>query len=238
MARLTFWVVQQDEALLKRWEYLLSREGWDIRLGQDFAAFCAAAAAPHHKLGIALIGYAVLRGESDAVRRLKSRAPGMSVILTSAPGLDQEKVIEVLDAGADDHFVDTLDDRLLLAKLKAHLRRLLPSMASALDVLKSPGGELKLDRSKQVAWVKDGRGRWKPVHDLTPTEFQLLALFLERSGKVLERRFIVDAVWQGEGGDIHPGTVDKHIESLRRKLGRSGALVRTVYGVGYGLREE
>ena len=73
---------------------------------------------------------------------------------------------------------------------------------------------------------------------MTPTEFQLLALFLERSGKVLERRFIVEAVWQGEGEDIHPGTVDKHIESLRRKLGRSGTLVRTVYGVGYGLRED
>jgi len=238
MARLTFWVVQQDEALLKRWEYLLSREGWDIKLGNDFAAFLAEAAAPQHKLGIALIAYASLRGEGDSIRRLKRHVPGMSVILTSPPGLDPEKVIEFLDAGADDHFIDTLEDRLLLAKLKAHLRRLLPSMASALDVLKSPGGALKLDRSKQVAWVKDGRGRWKPVHDLTPTEFQLLALFLERAGKVMERRFIVEAVWHGEGGSIRPGTVDKHIESLRRKLGRSGSMVRTVYGVGYGLRED
>ncbi|MBI5244560.1 MAG: response regulator transcription factor [Elusimicrobia bacterium] len=238
MSQLTFWVVQQEETLLKRWEYLLSREGWSVKLCRDFAAFCANAEGPQSKLGIALVAYAVLRGEIDAVRRLKRRAPGLSVILTSPPGIEPEKVIELLDAGADDHFIDTLDDRLLLAKLKAHLRRLLPSMASALDILKSPGGELKLDRSKQTAWIKDGQGRWKLVSDLTPTEFQLLALFLERAGKVLERRFIVEAVWQGESGDIRPGTVDKHIESLRRKLGRCGALVRTVYGIGYGLRED
>ncbi|HAH08049.1 MAG TPA: hypothetical protein DCM05_16250 [Elusimicrobia bacterium] len=236
MPQLTFWVVQPEAALHKRWEYLLSREGWSVRLEGDFAAFCSAAG--QERLGIALVAHAALKGDAEALRRFKAKAPGMSIILTSPPGLDPDKVIAALDAGADDHFLDTLDDRLLLAKLKAHLRRILPSMASALDVLKSPGGELKLDRSKQTAWVKDGKGRWKAVEDLTPTEFQLLALFLERAGKVLERRFIVDAIWHGEGEQIRPGTVDKHIESLRKKLGRCGAMVRTVYGVGYGLRED
>ena len=58
-----------------------------------------------------------------------------------------------------------------------------------------------------------------------------------KPGKVLERRFIMETVWQGAGGDIRPGTVDKHIESLRRKLGRYGEMVCTVYGVGYAFRE-
>ena len=73
---------------------------------------------------------------------------------------------------------------------------------------------------------------------LTPTEFRLLALFLEQPNRVFDRRDIVEFVWQGEAGDIRPGTVDKHIESLRRKLGRLGSRVRTVYGVGYGYRED
>jgi two-component system alkaline phosphatase synthesis response regulator PhoP len=236
MPQLTFWVVQPEAALRKRWEYLLSREGWSVKLEQDFPAFCAE--AEQTRLGIALVAYAALRGDPDGVRRVKAKAPGMSIILTAPPGLEPDKVVAVLEAGADDHFSDTLDDRLLLAKIKAHLRRILPTMAAALDILNSPGGELKLDRSKQTAWVKDAKRRWKPVCDLTPTEFQLLALFLERAGKVLERRFIVEAIWHGESSDIRPGTVDKHIESLRRKLGRCGAMVRTVYGIGYGLRED
>ena len=69
------------------------------------------------------------------------------------------------------------------------------------------------------------------------TEFNLLTLFLEQPGKVLERRFIMETVWKGEEPDIRPGTVDKHVESLRRKLGKHGAKLRTVYGVGYAFRE-
>ena len=50
-----------------------------------------------------------------------------------------------------------------MAKVKAHLRRILPNLASALDVLKSLGGELKVDRSKLEAYVKGTRTRWSVV---------------------------------------------------------------------------
>ncbi|MFH1723825.1 MAG: response regulator transcription factor [Elusimicrobiota bacterium] len=236
MTSLGFWIVGVESARAKRWETLLTREGWQVSVSDDFEALLADAA--ERRLGIALVDWAALRARAaEALRRLKSRTAGISVILVSGPGLGPEKVIGVLEAGADDHFVDDIDDRLFLAKLKAHLRRILPSLASALDVLKSPGGELKLDRSQHEAWIKGARGRWSPVRGLTGTEFRFLALFLEQPGKVLERHYFLENVWKGNYDDVRPGTVDKHIESLRRKLGRCGSMIRTVYGVGYAFRE-
>lgn len=234
MSQFIFWIVQPKTDLSKRWEYLLHREGWTARVEPDFGAFCAEAEG--QRVGIALVDHGVLKPDAaEAVKKLKARRGGISLILTAPSTVSQDKVIAVLEAGADDNFPEDIDDRLLLAKLKSHLRRVLPSMASALDVLKSPGGELKVDRSRHEAWVKT-RGKWTSVADLTPTEFQFLALFLETPGKVLERRFIVETVWQGQD-EIRPGTVDKHIESLRRKLGGFGSKIRTVYGVGYALRD-
>lgn len=236
MSQLNFWIVTADSALGRKWESLLARQGWQAIMENDFTRFAAAAAKSRY--GIALVDWDLSRGATaTSVKRLKTRAPGVSVILVSGSGLAPDRVIDVLEAGADDHFQRNIDDKLFLAKLKAHLRRLLPSLAAALNVLKSPGGEVKLDRSSHEAWVRGTRGRLVPVSGLTRTEFQLLTLFLEQPGKVLERRFIMETVWQGLAGDIRPGTVDKHVESLRRKLGRIGDMVRTIYGVGYAFRE-
>jgi two-component system alkaline phosphatase synthesis response regulator PhoP len=236
MTQLAFWIITPDAAFGGRWETLLRREGWQAVVQQDFERFAEEAASA--RFGIGFLDWDALRGASaEAVRRLKLKAAGVSVILVSGSDLNAMKVIEVLEAGADDHLSKELDEKLLLAKLKAHLRRILPSLASVLDVLKSPGGEIRLDRSKHEARVKAAQGRWVPVAGLTRTEFQLLALFLEQPGKVLERQFILETIWQGQGTEVQPGTVDKHIESLRRKLGRCGSMVKTVYGVGYAFRE-
>ena len=211
-------------------------QGWNVIIEPDFERFSVDAA--RNRVGMAFVDWAALRGRApEAIKRFKSKVPGVSVVLVSGSELSPTKIIDVLEAGADDHFMKDTDDRLLPVKVKAHLRRLLPSLASALDVLKSPGGEVKLDRSRQEAWLKGTRGRWVSIVGLTRTEFEFLTLFLERPGKVLERQFILESVWKGQSIEVRPGTVDKHIESLRRKLGRFGSIVRTVYGVGYAFRD-
>jgi DNA-binding response OmpR family regulator len=236
MSQLTFWIVSADTALAKRWETVLSRQGWQVSIHSDATRFSAE--AQKSRYGIVLFDWDVGRARSsEIIRQIKSKASGLSFILTSDASLGPDKVIAILEAGADDHFLRAIDDKLLVAKLKAHLRRLLPSLASALEVIKSPGGELKIDRSQHEAWVKGTRGRLVPIVGLTRTEFQLLTLFLEQPGKVLERRYIMETIWRGEGTDIRPGTVDKHVESLRRKLGKHGPKVKTIYGVGYAFRE-
>jgi DNA-binding response OmpR family regulator len=236
MPRPEFWIAQPARALAARWEYLIRREGWSATAGPDWAVLGGPQA--RRALGVALVAHSLVEGEAGLLGRIRRNAPGVSLILTSGADIAPGTIARALEAGADDHFFEAIDDRLFLAKLKAHLRRILPSIASALAVLSSPRGDLRLDRTKAEARVKDSRGRWRPLPDLTPTEIQLLSLFLERPGAVLERRFIVESIRRDEDCDIRPGTVDKHIESLRRKLGRLGARVRSVYGVGYGFREE
>jgi len=236
LSQLTFWIAGTDTVRLRRWETLFTREGWQVATHSDIGALTQDAA--QKRFGIVLFGHDLAGAKTaEGVKRVKAASAGISVILTSGPEIDPMQIIDILDAGADDHFPDQIDDRLLLAKLKAHLRRILPSLASALDVIKSPGGELKVDRSQQQAWSKGTRNRWVTVPGLTPTEFQFLSLFLERPGRVLERHFFLDSVWKGKAEDVRPGTVDKHVESLRRKLGKHGDLIKTVYGVGYALRD-
>ncbi len=236
MSQLTFWILGADTVRLRRWETALSREGWQVSPQTRYETLKAEVA--RERFGIVLLDWNVLKAQvPEGIKRLKAASMKVSIILTSDSNLDPEKVIDALEAGCDDHFYHDLDDRLLTAKLKAHLRRMLPSLASALDILKSPGGEVKMDRSRQEAWVKGTRTRWVPVSGLTPTEFQFLALFLEQPGKALDRGFILEMVSKGKAIDIRPGTVDKHIESLRRKLGRFGSMIQSIYGVGYAFRE-
>lgn len=236
MSQLTFWILGSDSIRLRRWETALSRESWRVSPHARYDALSAEVA--RERFGIILLDWNVLKARvPEGIKRLKTASSGISIILTSDSDLSPERVIDALEAGCDDHFSHDIDDRLLAAKLKAHLRRILPSLASALDVLKSPGGEVKLDRSRQEAWIKGTRTRWTPVAGLTPTEFQFLAIFLEQPGKALDRAFILDSISKGKAVDIRPGTVDKHIESLRRKLGRYGSMIRSIYGVGYAFRE-
>ena len=125
-----------------------------------------------------------------------------------------------------------------MAKLNAHMRRVLPLVAASLDTIMAPGGDIKLDRASQSVSVKAAAGRWVVTSPLTPTETKMLSLLLEHPGMLLERDYLLETVWQGEADNVLPGTVDKHVEALRRKLGSKGGRIKTVYGSGYVFRED
>lgn len=229
------WLVVKDFPRRARWQSLLARGGWPVS-PTDMNGLMREAKS--NKVGLALIDWESLgRPPASAVQALKACAAPCSIILTSCEKIADDEVIEALSVGADDFLPETLDGRLILAKLNAHLRRLLPSLAKALDVLRAPGGDLKLDRSRREVSVRGGRGKWLPIAGITPTEFQLLALFLERPGTILEREFLLDLIWRGQADSVRPGTIDKHVESLRRKLGTLGSRIQTVYGSGYAFKE-
>jgi two-component system phosphate regulon response regulator PhoB len=73
--------------------------------------------------------------------------------------------------------------------------------------------------------------------DLTPTEFRLLILLTERSGRVQGRSSLLEAVWDA-APDIQTRTVDMHVQRLRTKLGRAGEMIETVRGFGYRFNDE
>ena len=134
-----------------------------------------------------------------------------------------------LDAGADDYLVKPFDVEELKARLRALLRR---SQDEEEDPDELSFAELALDRARHGAAVGD------EFVELTRTEFQLLELLMRNPRRVLTHSLIYDRVW---GYDFGPASnaLRVYIGYLRRKLESLGspALIHTVRGVGYMLRE-
>lgn len=233
MTAIRFWVVSPEGDLRRRWRGWLAGEGWEPLMAEALSGL----ASPPRGPGLLLLDWAAAGGDAvGAIRRLKRGVGPLTLILASDAELEVERVIAALEAGADDHFPFTLPARLFLAKVRAHLRRLAPYREKEDGVLQSPGGEIRLDRSRRTVSVRVAGGRWRPVPALTPTEIEFLMLFLEQPGRVLARAAFLETVWQD--ASVRPGTVDKHVESLRKKLGRQGDRIRTIYGVGYALKDD
>jgi two-component system phosphate regulon response regulator PhoB len=133
-----------------------------------------------------------------------------------------------LDFGADDYITKPFSPRLLLAHVRAVLRR------------QSPGREQETDTvTIQNFFIDPGRYQvtvdGSPV-ELTLTEFRMLHLLAQRPGWVFTRYQIVDAI-RGEEYSVTERSVDVHIVSLRKKLGAASTWIETVRGVGYRFRE-
>jgi two-component system phosphate regulon response regulator PhoB len=163
----------------------------------------------------------------EVCRRLKLRPEtrNIPVIMLSARSEEVDKV-RGLETGADDYVVKPYSVVELMARLKAHLRRVRPaSTGVALE-----WGDIRLDPETHRV-TRDGQ-----MLKLGPTEFRLLATFLEKPGRVFSRDQLLDRVW---GRDIYVDTrtVDVHIGRLRKALMALGGAdpLRTVRGAGYAL---
>lgn len=92
-------------------------------------------------------------------------------------------------------------------------------------------GSVRLDTAARRVYSDEGEVR------LSPLEYRLLEVLLERSGEDLSRRDLLKYVWDTEA-EIETRTVDMHVARLRSKLGDSSHMIETVRGVGYRLRDD
>ena len=149
----------------------------------------------------------------------------MPVIVLSAVGEEAEKV-RALEAGADDYVTKPFGTDELIARLRAALRRATPG-AQDEPVLRAPGLELDLAAHRVSV---DGR----EVH-LTPTEYDLLRVLMQRRGRLMTHRSLLAEVW-GPGYQDDTQVLRAHVANLRRKIEAEPALPRYVVtdpGVGY-----
>ncbi len=163
----------------------------------------------------------------EVCRRLKLRPEtrGIPIIMLSARSEEVDKV-RGLETGADDYVIKPYSLVELMARLRAHLRRVRPAAVGVVleyaDISLDPETHRVLRAGASLK--------------LGPTEFRLLATFLEKPGRVFSREQLLDRVW---GRDIYVDsrTVDVHIGRLRKSLCAQGGddPLRTVRGAGYAL---
>lgn len=148
------------------------------------------------------------------------RESTVPVMMLTAKGEEIDQLF-AYDLGADEYITKPFSPKILVAKIKALLRR----SQNEQETHEADDG-VAIDRdARQV--VLDGKNV-----DLSPTEYKLLNYLMSNTGKALSRRQILNQVWNYDYyGDLR--TVDTHINRLRIKLGDKGRYIRTVRGYGY-----
>lgn len=148
------------------------------------------------------------------------RESTVPIMMLTAKGEEIDQLF-AYDLGADEYIAKPFSPKILVAKIKALLRR----SQNEQETHEADDG-VAIDRdARQV--VLDGKNV-----DLSPTEYKLLNYLMSNTGKALSRRQILNQVWNYDYyGDLR--TVDTHINRLRIKLGDKGRYIRTVRGYGY-----
>ncbi|MCH8467594.1 MAG: phosphate regulon transcriptional regulator PhoB [Roseinatronobacter sp.] len=219
-------VVDDEPAQLALLSYNLKTAGFRVATAKDGEE--AVLAVAEQGPDVVLLDWMLPRLSGlEACRQIKATAEGRAaaVIMVSARSEESDRV-RGLDTGADDYIVKPYSVAEVIARVRANLRRLRPvSAGQALTV-----GDVRLDPDTYRV-TRAGES----LH-LGPTEFRLLAAFMERPGKVWTREALLDRVW---GRDIYidTRTVDVHVGRLRKILCATGGddPIRTVRGAGYAM---
>jgi two-component system alkaline phosphatase synthesis response regulator PhoP len=146
----------------------------------------------------------------------------ISVIILSTKSEESDKIVG-LEIGADDYVTKPFSTGELAARVKAVLRKNTPKEDQA-AVIKLGDIQVNLNERAVLAGNKGIA--------LTKKEFELLCLFMKKNGRVLNRAYLIESVWGYEYFGT-TRTVDVHVKSLRKKLGKHGSLIVTVGGMGY-----
>lgn len=160
------------------------------------------------------------------VLRANDATKGILIVAVSAHDRSSADAVKAFECGADEYLPKPVDHALLLARVAALLRR--GAGQPPADERLRAGPLVVAPESREV------RLQGRPI-ELTNMEFELLCYFLRHPNRVLTRGLILESVW-GAVPDMNTRTVDKHVETLRRKLGPFGAQIETVVRVGYMLK--
>lgn len=228
MSPKTILVVDDEKDIRELVRYNLARDGYKVECAQtgEEALRTARSAAPDLiVLDLMLPGLDGL----EVCKRLKAerQTAAVPIVMLTAKGEDAD-VVAGLELGADDYVIKPFSPRVLLARVRAVLRR--SEEPAEVEPAMIRRGGLVIDPARHQVTV-DG----EPAN-LTALEMRVLIALARRPGLVLTRYQIVDAS-QGEGVGVTDRSVDVHIVSLRRKLGACGPLIETVRGIGYRFKE-
>jgi two-component system catabolic regulation response regulator CreB len=218
-------VVEDEPAIAESVAYALRRDGFGVELAPT-------ARAADEAIGrVELVVLDLMlpdRSGFELIARWRQRGYSTSIIVLSSRDEEADR-IAVLESGADDYVTKPFSPREVVARVRAVLRRTMPSRQATREA-RLP---VRVDTVTRRAYV-DGREM-----ELTRVEFDLLACLIESPGRVFTREQLIDRVW-GDGFAITDRTVDSHVKGLRRKVSEVGAdpgVIETVRGVGFRITD-
>jgi two-component system, OmpR family, phosphate regulon response regulator PhoB len=221
-------IVEDESALSTLLRYNLEREGYRVFEARDGEEALILADEVNPDLVVLDWMLPQLSG-IEVCRRLRGRGHmrNVPIVMLTARGEETDR-IRGLDTGADDYIVKPFSMTEFLARLRAVMRRVRPSLVEDVLVV----GEITIDRGTHRV-----RRASRDIH-LGPTEYRLLDQLMQHPGRVFSREQLLDSVW---GSDVYveARTVDVHVGRLRKALNDPGEKdpIRTVRSAGYSFDE-
>lgn len=221
-------IVEDEEDIQELIRYNLNREGFQTKsvvTGEDALNAAMSDLPDLVILDLMLPGVDGL----EVCRRLKANTSTqhIPVVMVTAKG-EESDVVVGLELGADDYITKPFSPKILLARLRAVLRR--KSREETKDNAAIAIDDLQIDPGRYEVKVKGKRV------ELTATEFRVLHFLARKPGWVFTRQQIVDAV-KGEDYPVTERSVDVQMVGLRKKLGPCADYIETVRGIGYRFKE-
>jgi two-component system phosphate regulon response regulator PhoB len=216
-------VIEDKSDLVRLLEYNFSKAGYRVltaKCGEE-----GLASAQKHTPDVVLLDVMMPGLDGwEVCRRLRqeSSTSNLPLIMLTARAEEADRVLG-LELGADDYITKPFGVRELLVRVNTLLRRSALGSAEA-EVLKL--GKVVIDSARRVVLVA---GKEVPF---TATEFNLLRVLAERKGLVISREELMTLA-RGNEVAVLDRTIDVHLMAVRRKLGKFGALIETVRGIGY-----
>lgn len=228
MARESILIVEDVEEIQELVRYNLAKEGYRVACaadGEEGLRIAASQLPDLVMLDLMLPGIDGL----EVCKALKKdpSTQNIRVIILTAKG-EEADIVSGLELGADDYITKPFSPRVLVARIRAVLRRTAAEPDEETSTIRIHDMVLHLGRHEVLI---DGN----PV-PLTSTEFRVLHVLTRRPGWVLTRGQISDAI-HGTGYPVTDRSIDVQIVALRRKLHHAGRYIETVRGVGYRFKE-
>ncbi|MBN8645693.1 MAG: response regulator transcription factor [Planctomycetes bacterium] len=228
MARVPVLIVEDDADIANLIRFHLEREGFATRIAASGTAALAAVEREPPQAILLDIMLPDLDG-FDVCRRLKRGAAtrDIPIVMVTSKG-EESDVVVGLELGAEDYITKPFSPKVLVARVRAVLRRHEPEPTGQISLA---GGDMLIDPARHAVRIHGEEV------ELTLTQYKLLAYLASRPGFVRTRDQMVAAV-RGEDAVLSSRAIDVHIAALRAKLGAMGEIVETVRGVGYRLSDQ
>ena len=227
-AKAVILIIEDDPGIQELLSFAMSKEGWKLlqaKNGEEGLDFLKREAVNCVLLDIMLPGMDGLK----VLKKIKENEQrrNIPVIMTTARG-EEADIITGLELGADDYVVKPYSPKVLIARIRAGLRRQEENAAGEKATVWRQG-PLTLDADRHEA-LCGGKAL-----DLYATEFALLRHFISHPDMVFSRNQIIAAI-RGPDYPVTDRSVDVQILGLRKKLGDCGNMIETIRGVGYRFR--